>query len=255
VKQYKRPKNDTKHYKERKQFFILCALNRESIFMVYNIVRSHRKTLAIHVHYPNIEVRAPFSVPGDQIQRFVSDKTAWIEAKLFAQKHKHDERYRIAENSLIPFMGETKRIRCGRATRNKVTMNGDYITILGPHLNPEKCRSLFELWLKAQALESLSVRTHALTHRLGIENSLTDIKFRKTKSKWGHCTSKGTVQYNWLILMAPLHVIDYLVTHEVCHLIHMDHSKQFWQLVAEIQPTYRESKKWLRESGHRLWLE
>ncbi len=222
--------------------------------MVYKIVRSQRKTLAIHVRYPNVEVRAPYTISERQLHHFVQKKSAWIESKLLIQSHKHGERYQISENNIIPFMGNTKRILCTKATKNKVTANEDSIIIQGPSLDSAKRRSLFEHWLKAQAQDELTTRTHALTHRLGIENQLTDIKFRKTKSKWGHCTSQGIVQYNWLILMAPRHVIDYLVTHEVCHLIHLNHSKQFWQLVGDIHPTYHESKKWLKEQGHRLWL-
>jgi predicted metal-dependent hydrolase len=224
-------------------------------FMAYKIVRSQRKTLAIHVRYPNVEVRAPLAVSERQIHRFIQEKSAWIESKLLIQSHKHGERYQISENNVIPFMGKTKRIHCSKATRNQVTANEDCITIQGPNLNAAKRRSLFEAWLKTQAQAELTTRTHALTHRLGIGNRLKGIKYRKTKSKWGHCTSQGIVQYNWLVLMAPEHVIDYLVTHEVCHLVHLDHSKQFWQLVADIQPAYHESKQWLKEHGHRLWLD
>lgn len=87
-----------------------------------------------------------------------------------------------------------------------------------------------------------------------IKREVSDIRFRRTKTKWGHCTSRGVIQYNWLIMMAPRDIIDYLIAHEVSHLAHPNHSARFWQQVARLAPNYLQERAWLRENGHKLNL-
>lgn len=82
----------------------------------------------------------------------------------------------------------------------------------------------------------------------------TSITIRDQKSRWGSCSSRGTLSFNYRLVFAPPKVLDYVVVHELCHLTHMNHSKDFWNLVAEVMPEYKEYKKWLREHGHELNL-
>ena len=77
---------------------------------------------------------------------------------------------------------------------------------------------------------------------------------RFTRSKWGHCTSEGVLQYNWHIVLAPEPVVDYLVAHEVCHLRHLNHSAHFWALVASVCPDYQAQRDWLKANGRCLTL-
>ena len=80
------------------------------------------------------------------------------------------------------------------------------------------------------------------------------VSFRKTKTKWGHCSTRGIIQFNWLIMMAPNEVIDYLVAHEVSHLVHMNHSTDYWRVVSSLCPNYKIHRDWLRENEHRFRL-
>ncbi len=109
---------------------------------------------------------------------------------------------------------------------------------------------VIERWYKRQAQLILSAKTCALADRLGL--SVKEVKLRRTKTKWGHCTQKGVIQYNWLIMQAPEWVVDYLVTHEVCHLKHPNHSRDFWAFVASSYPDYQHAEKWLKDNGHTL---
>ncbi len=83
----------------------------------------------------------------------------------------------------------------------------------------------------------------------------TSITIRDQKSRWGSCSSRGTLSFNYLLIFAPPKVLDYVVVHELCHLTHMNHSKNFWNMVAEIMPEYKTYKDWLREHGQELTLE
>lgn len=83
--------------------------------------------------------------------------------------------------------------------------------------------------------------------------SFQRITIRAQKTRWGSCSSRGTLSFNWRLMLAPPRVLDYVVVHELCHLKHMDHSRNFWNAVAEIMPDYKEHKKWLKENGARLF--
>ena len=80
----------------------------------------------------------------------------------------------------------------------------------------------------------------------------TSITVRDQKSRWGSCSSRGTLSFNYRLIFAPPKVLDYVVIHELCHLTHMNHSKEFWNMVEDILPDYKEHRKWLKENGHTL---
>ena len=121
-------------------------------------------------------------------------------------------------------------------------------------MREETAARILQRWLLTQARLLLPGRTQALANYLQVGTRLKEVVFRKTKTKWGHCTSSGRIQFNWLIMMAPDAVIDYMIAHEVSHLLHMNHSKRFWNLVESVCPDYRTYVKWLKKHEHRLWL-
>lgn len=82
----------------------------------------------------------------------------------------------------------------------------------------------------------------------------TRITIREQKTRWGSCSSRGTLSFNWKLMLAPPAVLDYVVVHELCHLKHMDHSPAFWQAVEAVLPGYKELRKWLKEHGSELRL-
>lgn len=81
------------------------------------------------------------------------------------------------------------------------------------------------------------------------------ITIRDQKSRWGSCSSRGTLSFNYRLMFAPPRVLDYVVVHELCHLTHMNHSASFWTMVEQVMPDYRIHKQWLRDHGHELTLE
>lgn len=88
----------------------------------------------------------------------------------------------------------------------------------------------------------------------GIRTGYSTLSIRDQKSRWGSCSSRGTLSFNYRLIFAPPRVLDYVVVHELCHLTHMNHSKNFWNLVAQVMPDYKQHKKWLREHGQELNL-
>jgi hypothetical protein len=78
------------------------------------------------------------------------------------------------------------------------------------------------------------------------------ITLRDQRSRWGSCSSTGTLSFNWRLVLAPHDVLDYVVVHEVCHLAELHHGPEFWALVAKRRPTYEDSKRWLDQHGWEL---
>ena len=106
-------------------------------------------------------------------------------------------------------------------------------------------------FLKQQALKRLSELTVSKAKQIGCR--VTSVNIKDTKSRWGSCSTLGNINYNWRICMAALFVIDYLVSHEVMHLKHPDHSPSFWQDLAILCPSYKEGRHWLKVKGKDLY--
>lgn len=87
-----------------------------------------------------------------------------------------------------------------------------------------------------------------------LQVTFSSITIRNQKTRWGSCSSRGTLSFNWRLMLAPPRILDYVVVHELCHLIHMNHSADFWREVERILPDYKESRKWLKENGHTLHI-
>ena len=100
------------------------------------------------------------------------------------------------------------------------------------------------------AFESRTAYYHKITG-----GRYTAITVRDQKSRWGSCSSRGTLSFNYRLIFAPPLILDYVVVHELCHLTHMNHSKDFWNMVASVMPEYKECRRWLREHSGELTLE
>jgi predicted metal-dependent hydrolase len=100
----------------------------------------------------------------------------------------------------------------------------------------------------ARALIADTARREA--PRIGVEYAR--IAIRDTRSRWGSCSSTGTLSFTWRLALAPRNILDYVVVHELCHLRHHDHSRRFWSLLAHVRPTYRDEERWLNDHGWEL---
>jgi len=110
----------------------------------------------------------------------------------------------------------------------------------------------FEQWYKAQALKVLSERVRYYAAKHGFQPGR--IRISSARTRWGSCSSKGTLSFTWRLVMAPLEVIDYVVIHELVHLKVKNHSKTFWGSVAALMPDYKKYVAWLKKNGSFLTL-
>ncbi|NVK21556.1 MAG: M48 family metallopeptidase [Kangiellaceae bacterium] len=220
----------------------------------YQIIRSRRKTVAIMIKDGLVEVRAPKRTPQYWIDDFVQQKRQWIAKQLKEQAIKERQIYQLKDGQLITFLGAEKVVRV-IAGKNTVLLSADELVISCRKAEAKNVLKVFDQWLLEQAKLLLPAKVESLSYELAVEHKLSKVIFRKTKTKWGHCTVDGVIQLNQLILLAPLFVTDYLIIHELCHLRHMNHSKDFWNMVEAHCPGYEDAERWIKEHGHKLWFK
>jgi len=215
----------------------------------FQIIRSKRKTAAIHVKANQVQVRIPHFVDDSWAMHFLQGKSSWVKQKLQQQNQYAQTVPKIAHNEKILWLGNSLTLQFDPSV-NAVLAEGNELRV--PANTSQQALALLEAFFKQQAKRYMVDRTHDIAKKYGLSQKLSSIRFRRTKTKWGHCTSKGVIQYNWLIMGAPVSVIDYLICHELSHLNHPNHSKAFWSHVASMCPDYKNQQIWLKQNSMAL---
>ena len=120
----------------------------------------------------------------------------------------------------------------------------------GPKNDPRSIKKLIRAWYYAEAGKVLAERIAVYAPKLAVNPRKVAVK--EPRRQWGSCTRKGSLNFNWKLVMAPIEIVDYVVVHELSHLRHLNHSRDFWQTVAAIVPDYKQRRKWLKANGHKL---
>lgn len=178
------------------------------------IIRSSRKTLAIEIR-PDMRVivRAPYQASGSYIEQFIADRTDWIVEHLRKLEQKNRQ--------------------CNDALPVKKLSNDE---------------------LKKLADKACSYIPGRVAHFAPLVGvTYGRITIRNQRTRWGSCSSKGNLNFNWRLIFAPEEVVDYIVVHELAHRKEMNHSRAFYNVVASVLPDYKVQEKWLKENGEKLW--
>ncbi|GAA5524240.1 hypothetical protein Maes01_00794 [Microbulbifer aestuariivivens] len=224
--------------------------------IAYTLVRSpRRKRVGLVMARHGIEVRIPQRCAEVHGHRFLQDNIEWVRAQLSRARSRAAEvpKHRYQWGETFPWLG--RRLVLQRAERAAdAGIDHSEIRLYTRERMPEPARlqAALQKLYQREALALLTEKSERLAARLGLRPAA--VRVRRTRSKWGHCTLRGELQYNWLVCLAPEPVVDYLVTHEVCHMRHHNHSRDFWQLVEQFCPDCKTLRRWLRENGHRLVL-
>ena len=219
----------------------------------YTLTRSRRKTLVIYVKSGIVDVRSPLKASTKWINNFLTEKSAWVLRQLADQRKRKQQRLVIAEGSQITVLGHTLTLQVAISGKPRAMQQGSTLTLFVKEPKQDKLEKVFLEWLLEQARHYMPKLAKNYARQLGVEHKLKDVTFRKTRTKWGHCCQDGDIQFNWLLMLAPQPVLDYLIAHETSHLRYLNHSVKFWNTVAELCPNYKEYREWLTHNGHRLW--
>lgn len=206
--------------------------------------RSYRLTVP---HHGDPVLTLPKSGRWPDAEAFLGRHTGWLEARLA----KAAPRTRFADGEIVPLRGVPHRIKATGKLRGQVTIDreGEEPVLLVPGDSPHLARRLTD-WLKAEAHKDLTARSEVHASTLGVE--VTSVAMRSQSSRWGSCSSSGRLNYNWRLILAPPFVLDYVAAHEVAHLVHMNHSVQFWRTVKRALPDMERGRDWLKANGRDL---
>ncbi len=213
------------------------------------------RKVRIRVGPSGVQVVKPTARDPKDVTKFLRANEPWILNEL----NKLDRLGRIRrienrKNGQILLRGEPTKVRVenveGRQRENRVFVRDSNVVIQrGQHSRIPTSRSL-ENWLRKQAREEIQRYLSQFARRLRKQPNRVYIMSQRTK--WGNCSRKNNLSFNWRLILAPTMVLKYLVAHEAAHLVVKDHSQKFWLLLRSICPETMEAKRWLAQQAHKL---
>lgn len=216
----------------------------------YDVRRSSRAKYArIDIDLRGIKVVIPNGKNLDA-EHFLHEKEDWV---LDKYQEIEDYRARIPDRQLeagdsLPFLGEEHIIRVSEKYRADI-VDGE-IHIPAKKLECFSLKEAIERLYRKQARKKIKQLIDKYADR--IDTDFNKLYIRNQKTKWGSCSSKNNLSFNWRLMMAPEKVVEYVVVHELLHLEEPHHSNQFWRKMEQMLPDYRDRRKWLKENSPTL---
>ena len=235
--------------------------------MNYRLIRSKRKSISLQVKAGQVIVRAPVSVAKSIIDGFVQQKSAWLTATLDKQSMLTQDACNFVAGDHVLYLGKPRLIQVnfskksavdvyaedGTSTNNKILISLSERMQVKCQSEAEKAKLVkkqLERFFKAQAQALFNQRVE---HWCQVTQLFPKhLNIRQYKARWGSCNSRGEISLNYLLIMAPVWVIDYVIVHELCHLKYLNHSAQFWQLVGKYYPDFKKAKHWFKDNQSKL---
>lgn len=233
------------------QLSLLDDTRRDPLLILYRFARSKRRTIGLTVDASGLSVRAPYRVPWHEIEAFLREKRDWIVARLNEWSSVAPPPVICgASGEVLPLFGEPVTLRLLDGPRG-VCRSGASLVVAAPV--PRRAGLVLELligWLKQQALAALAPRAAHFAARLGF--APPPVSLSRARSQWGVCTEHGAIRLNWRLVHLPSALADYVVAHEVAHLVELNHSKRFWNLLGTLYPDWRDAREAIELAGASL---
>lgn len=219
----------------------------------YQIKYSNRKTLNISVERDRrIIVRAPKYLTVEKIDEIVQSKRQWI-----TEKVKHSQKYpqklenkEFVSGETLMYLGRNYQLIIVDEDIDGIEFNQRFRI---SRFNQPNANEIFKKWYLNQALKKIEPLAKKYSENLGVHYN--QLKISEMKYRWGSCTPSNNIIFNWRIIKAPMYVIEYLVAHELVHLLENNHTSRFWNILSIQVPYYEKAKTWLRRKGHLLELD
>lgn len=228
----------------------------DTIISFYPVYSPRRKTVEIAVEAPGkVIVTSPEGRTDEELIAAVSRKAYWITQQLY---HLKSVRYQPVVRELVngeslPYLGRNYRMELQISPDLKkpiVKLDQGVFRIQTRLAEHEYVRPHLVAWYRRMAREKITPRIAYYAPKLGVEPAA--VRIRDQQKRWGSCTKDNILIFNWRCVMAPAPVLDYIVVHELCHLIEGQHTEKFWSLLRAVIPEYELRKQWLLENGVKL---
>ncbi len=235
------------------------AVRLGSTTIDYTVRRSarRRKTVQISVVNGEVIVAAPRRTPARELEAIVRERTKWI-LKKFAEEAQKPAPARFVTGETLPYLGENISLTVTLSHDPKPTVRfarQRFSVSVPANLDDEQradaIRAALTAWYRDRAAEYLPGIVENWLPRLGSDKP-TRILIRNQKQRWGSCSVDGTLRFNWRVMMLKPPLIEYIVVHELAHLAHSNHSRDYWAHVSTAMPDAQQRRKTLRDAGQTL---
>jgi len=229
---------------------MIIEINNKPITI--QIKYSHRKTVYLRIiSQDKIEIRSPFGINEKKILSFILKSQTWISNQLNKANTNPEVRAYI-EGETFYYQGQGYTLKVNIGDRDHIHINNLDNTIRLESSGRNNVKDILINWYKDQASCYIRDRVNYYESIIGVKSGRISIKNQRTI--WGSCSTKKNLNFNVKLIMMPDYILDYVVVHEICHLIHFNHSKEFWRKVEEIIPDYKERRKYLKLNGKDFYL-
>ncbi len=218
--------------------------------VIDELIRSKRRSVSLTISQEGrLIVRAPLRLPLREIQKLIQDKRDWIidKKRQAIERVNQAQNFSVQHGGTIPFLGETLKLIMTDKVRFITLREGE---LLIPSVYQEKANPMLKKWYQNQAKALLNKRIAELSKLYGIP--FQECRITSARKRWGSCNSKNNINLTWRLIMANQRAVDYVIVHELCHVIHKNHSSAFWHKVRDIMPDFAIHRKWLRDHAYIL---
>jgi len=224
----------------------------------YELRRSTRRSIGFMIDDDGLRVTAPKRISIAEIDEAIRTKQHWILSKLKERRERRAARLQKPpvewiDGAQLPYLGADITLRLLVGGRNRSIYNPNtrelWMTLL-PGASEETLKHRVQTWYQQQAKTLFEERLDLYAGRLGVQYHSFGLSSAGTR--WGSCTADRKIRLNWKLIHFSLPLIDYVVAHELSHILEMNHSQQFWDTVGLIYPEYEEAKNLLRKRSQEL---
>ena len=208
----------------------------------FEIERRRVKHARISVGWDSrVRIIVPVAFPQAEINALIERKSEWIHKQLDYFRARKDSQVELNHDEVL-FLGEVYKVLCLPELRGRTVVDDREKTISSGRALLED--GAFEKWYRKKAREIIPKRVAYLSDKYRFDYSRVFIRGQRTR--WGSCSFRRNLSFNWRLIQAPMFVVDYVVVHELVHTTIMKHDKAFWMRVASICPDYKQAVEWLR---------
>lgn len=222
----------------------------------FDLVYKKRKTMSILIDfYGHIEVLVPKETSEEAALQFMEEKWDWIQQKTKERKERFEgQKEKVYDpGEVFLYLGKSYPIQISvdpEAKQDNVVFEGSILKINVKQQEDERIKQALKRFYYRQCKALVEKRIRAYQSEFKIKPR--SIKINDDKSTWGTCNSRFELTFNWKLSMAPPEVIDYVVVHEMCHMVHLNHDRSFWRLVGKMMPDYEQRQNWLALSSWKM---